>query len=177
MKKQASGASAAAVKFAASDRGRGHQPLDRSRRDREYAQVSTEEGDPSRDRRGDRDGTDHHDEESDGVFRFVGPAGLSPDSEGERYPPHSSPAAPERATAIAALGRHLRQVFDELSSSAGIVLLRPRLNVLMIGGIVAVAGDTTRTLGEPICFCLSGLALIPCAERCVVLCRRGALEA
>jgi hypothetical protein len=146
MMKVQSDSSSPALKSAASDRKRS-QPLDPPRRN----SVETD-----------------NDEENDGVFRLVGPSGLGPSSESDqdRFSSLSpATAAPTKTTAI--LG-HVRQVLDELIVSSEIVLLRPRLNLLMIGGIVAMAGDTTGALGEPVCFCLSGLALIPCAERYVV---------
>lgn len=59
---------------------------------------------------------------------------------------------------------------DEIVSSAELIFLRSKLCVLLICGVVAVIGDFTHLLGEAACFALSGIALIPCAERCVLSC-------
>jgi len=78
-------------------------------------------------------------------------------------------------------------MFDELSASTDVIFQiddvtestlqsssdwnRKRiLNLLMLLGPVAVIGSTTGMLGEAFCFLLSGLALIPCAERYVSAC-------
>jgi len=40
-----------------------------------------------------------------------------------------------------------------------------KITWLLVLGPVALIGDATGLLGEPICFACSGIALIPCAER------------
>lgn len=45
------------------------------------------------------------------------------------------------------------------------LLFSNKLSWLLILGPVALIGDSTETLGEAVCFALSGIALIPCAER------------
>ena len=47
------------------------------------------------------------------------------------------------------------------------LLFSNKLSWLLILGPVALVGDSTGMLGEAACFALSGIALIPCAERCV----------
>jgi hypothetical protein len=53
---------------------------------------------------------------------------------------------------------------EELWSSTDHIF-QSRLTILLSLGPVAIIGDSLGLLGEPICFALSGLALIPCAER------------
>jgi hypothetical protein len=48
------------------------------------------------------------------------------------------------------------------------LLFQSQLNWLLILGPLAVVGDATNTLSEAMCFALSGIALIPCAERYVL---------
>jgi hypothetical protein len=58
--------------------------------------------------------------------------------------------------------------FSDLSRelvSSSELLFHNKLNWLLILGPVALLGDATGFLGEPICFAFSGIALIPCAER------------
>ena len=50
------------------------------------------------------------------------------------------------------------------------LLFDTRLNYLLLCGPIALVGDSLGWLGEAACFALSGLALIPCAERYVFLC-------
>lgn len=45
------------------------------------------------------------------------------------------------------------------------LLFSNKLSWLLILGPVALLGDSTGLLGEAACFALSGIALIPCAER------------
>jgi len=59
---------------------------------------------------------------------------------------------------------HKHPFLRELASSAD-VIFRPKLSWLLVSGLVAVVGSKTGLLGEAPCFALSGLALIPCAER------------
>jgi len=40
-----------------------------------------------------------------------------------------------------------------------------KLNVLFVFGPIAFIGASTGLIGEALCFCFAGLALIPCAER------------
>ena len=47
------------------------------------------------------------------------------------------------------------------------LLFDTRLNYLLLCGPIALVGDSMGWLGEAACFALSGLALIPCAERYV----------
>jgi hypothetical protein len=47
------------------------------------------------------------------------------------------------------------------------LLFSNKLSWLLILGPVALVGDSTGYLGEAACFALSGIALIPCAERYV----------
>jgi hypothetical protein len=55
-------------------------------------------------------------------------------------------------------------LFQEVWSSSEL-LFQNRITWLLILGPVALLGDATGTLGEAACFTLSGIALIPCAER------------
>jgi hypothetical protein len=58
--------------------------------------------------------------------------------------------------------------FSDLSRelvSSSELLFHNKLNWLLLLGPVALLGDATGWLGEPICFAFSGIALIPCAER------------
>jgi hypothetical protein len=55
-------------------------------------------------------------------------------------------------------------LYEELWSSTDFIF-QSRLTILLSLGPVAIIGDSLGVLGEPICFALSGLALIPCAER------------
>lgn len=54
--------------------------------------------------------------------------------------------------------------FQELLASTD-VLFRPKLSWLLVLGLIAVFGSKMNILGEATCFMLSGVALIPCAER------------
>lgn len=47
------------------------------------------------------------------------------------------------------------------------LLFSNKLSWLLILGPIALIGDSTQMLGEAACFALSGIALIPCAERYV----------
>ena len=40
-----------------------------------------------------------------------------------------------------------------------------KITWLLVLGPLALVGDATGILGEPLCFAFSGIALIPCAER------------
>ena len=96
---------------------------------------------------------------------------IDADDDDENDYDYDGPVAVERLATtsndghLGALSSSQRSLVAEVAASAELVFFHSRLNVLMLGGVVAVVGDTTGLLGEPICFCLSGLALIPCAER------------
>ena len=47
------------------------------------------------------------------------------------------------------------------------LLFQSKLTWLLLMGPIAVIGDSTGWIGEATCFTCAGLALIPCAERCV----------
>ena len=47
------------------------------------------------------------------------------------------------------------------------LLFKNKLSWLLVLGPIALLGDATGMLGEAACFSLSGIALIPCAERYV----------
>jgi hypothetical protein len=49
--------------------------------------------------------------------------------------------------------------------SSSELLFQNRITWLLILGPLALVGDATGILGEAACFTLSGIALIPCAER------------
>jgi hypothetical protein len=49
--------------------------------------------------------------------------------------------------------------------SSSELLFQNKITWLLILGPVALLGDATEILGEATCFTLSGIALIPCAER------------
>jgi hypothetical protein len=55
-------------------------------------------------------------------------------------------------------------LFQEVWSSSEL-LFQNKITWLLVLGPVALLGDATGTLGEAACFTLSGIALIPCAER------------
>ena len=57
-------------------------------------------------------------------------------------------------------------LLSDLWNSSGLVL-NHKLNLLLFAGPLALLGDAMGMLGETACFALSGIALIPCAERCV----------
>jgi hypothetical protein len=68
--------------------------------------------------------------------------------------------SPERQTGI----EHTVNLVQEVWASSEL-LFSSKLTWLLIWGPVALVGDATGLLGEAACFCLSGIALIPCAER------------
>lgn len=78
------------------------------------------------------------------------------------------PAIPPLASSSTSAGSSLCCCCDnfisELLTSADI-LFRPKISWLLVFGLVAVIGSKTGLLGEAVCFMLSGVALIPCAER------------
>lgn len=45
------------------------------------------------------------------------------------------------------------------------LILNSKLNILLLCGPLVVMGSAFNVFGEALCFCLAGLALIPCAER------------
>jgi hypothetical protein len=55
-------------------------------------------------------------------------------------------------------------LFQEVWGSADF-LFQNKLAWLLALGPIALIGDATGSLGEAACFALSGIALIPCAER------------
>ena len=55
-------------------------------------------------------------------------------------------------------------LLQELWSSTELIFSN-KITWLLVLGPVALIGDATGLLGEPICFLCSGIALIPCAER------------
>jgi hypothetical protein len=116
--------------------------------DQEYMNVRSSDEDDL--------GIDADDDEND--YDYDGPVAV------ERLATASNDV-PIGTAASAALPSSQGSLLAEVAASAELVFFHSRLNVLMLGGVVAVVGDTTGLLGEPICFCLSGLALIPCAER------------
>ena len=62
------------------------------------------------------------------------------------------------------LRRHMMTFWDEVWSSTEL-LFRSKLTWLLLGGPIAVYGDSTGFIGEATCFACAGLALIPCADR------------
>ena len=91
------------------------------------------------------------------------------------YPP-STPAQqlPRRVNNSSWIGMLLRQyhychhyvtsLLEELWDSVD-VLFKGRIAILLLLGPIVVVGDTFHLLEKSLCFGLSGLALIPCAER------------
>jgi hypothetical protein len=57
-----------------------------------------------------------------------------------------------------------QNIFREVWTSSE-MLFSNRITWLLVLGPIALFGDATGLLGEPACFALSGIALIPCAER------------
>lgn len=55
-------------------------------------------------------------------------------------------------------------LLQEVSTSTEL-LFQNKITWLLLLGPVALVGDATGLLGEPLCFAFSGIALIPCAER------------
>ena len=55
-------------------------------------------------------------------------------------------------------------LMEELWASTDLIF-QNKLTWLLLVGPVAIAGDSLGLLGEATCFALSGIALIPCAER------------
>jgi len=55
-------------------------------------------------------------------------------------------------------------VFQEVWNSSEL-LFSNKIAWLLLFGPLALFGDATKILGEPMCFAFSGIALIPCAER------------
>ena len=55
-------------------------------------------------------------------------------------------------------------LLQELWSSTEL-LFSNKITWLLVLGPIALLGDATGFLGEPLCFAFSGIALIPCAER------------
>lgn len=45
------------------------------------------------------------------------------------------------------------------------LLFNNKISWLLLLGPIALIGDSTKLFGEAVCFALSGIALIPCAER------------
>jgi hypothetical protein len=63
-----------------------------------------------------------------------------------------------------ALAETTSNLFQEVWGSADF-LFQNKLAWLLALGPIALIGDATGSLGEAACFALSGIALIPCAER------------
>ena len=63
--------------------------------------------------------------------------------------------------------RWLTGLLSELGASTEPVF-RTRLTWMLALGPLAVVADFSGLASQTLCFCLAGLALIPCAERCVV---------
>jgi hypothetical protein len=57
--------------------------------------------------------------------------------------------------------------FGELLQSTEHIFFQNRLTMLMTLGPLAIVGDSFGFLGEELSFMMAGIALIPCAERCV----------
>jgi len=57
-----------------------------------------------------------------------------------------------------------RNVLQELWRSSSLLFYN-KISWLLLLGPVALIGDSTKIMGEAFCFALSGMALIPCAER------------
>jgi hypothetical protein len=57
---------------------------------------------------------------------------------------------------------------EELWTSTDL-LFQSKLTWLLVLGPIAVVGELTETLGPASCFVFAGMALIPCAERYVVM--------
>jgi hypothetical protein len=57
---------------------------------------------------------------------------------------------------------------EELWTSTDL-LFQSKLTWLLVLGPIAVVGELTDTLGPASCFIFAGMALIPCAERYVVM--------
>lgn len=55
-------------------------------------------------------------------------------------------------------------MLQELWSSTELIFSN-KITWLLVLGPLALIGDATGILGEPLCFAFSGIALIPCAER------------
>jgi hypothetical protein len=68
------------------------------------------------------------------------------------------------AAAPSALAETTSNLFQEVWGSSEF-LFQNKLAWLLALGPVALIGDATGSLGEAACFALSGIALIPCAER------------
>lgn len=57
-----------------------------------------------------------------------------------------------------------RNAIQEVWSSSSLIFFN-RISWLLLLGPIALVGDSTKSFGEAVCFALSGIALIPCAER------------
>ena len=57
-----------------------------------------------------------------------------------------------------------RSLYDEVWKSSS-MLSQTKVSWLLVAGPLALFGDATGIFGEALCFSLSGIALIPCAER------------
>ena len=62
---------------------------------------------------------------------------------------------------------YLKGLCSELGGSTEVVF-RTKLVWMLALGPVAVLADFSGIVSETLCFCLAGLALIPCAERYVL---------
>ena len=102
---------------------------------------------------------------------------LTMDEEAVALVPRSAPPTAMNveipASAVAAVSHTptnvlLRTFWDEIWQSTEL-LFQSKLTWLLLFGPIAVIGDSTGIIGEAACFTCAGLALIPCAERCVDL--------
>lgn len=92
---------------------------------------------------------------------------------------HESPVAAPRQLSAVDEQQHngeMPSLRDEIWSSMDSMFSSNRLTVLLVLGPVALVGRSLGALGEPACFAFAGLALIPCAERYVLVCSVGMKE-
>ena len=85
-------------------------------------------------------------------------------------PPTSSVAAmpPRISTVLKVASVYTAGLLSELGVSTEVVFRTPLITMLALGP-AAVLADYSGGVSETLCFCLAGLALIPCAERCVAI--------
>ena len=85
------------------------------------------------------------------------PTVAAKESQGVRSP---APSESERSTLI-------NDTLQELWNSTDFIF-QSKLTWLLIFGPVALVGSANGWLGEAACFCFSGIAIVPCAERYVL---------